>query len=694
MSQQLEQFGKYLLLEKLATGGMAEVYLAKSVGAVGVNKFVAVKRILPQHSESKEYIDMFKEEAKIAVNLNHGNVVSIYDFGVEYKQFFLVMEHVEGRNLRQIVNEMKKANVQFTIDQIVYIIKEVAAGLDHAHRCIDGSTGRPLNITHRDMSPQNIMVSFEGEVKIIDFGIAKAETQMEATKAGTLKGKFGYMSPEQADGMPIDLRTDIFSLGIVLWELLGNDRLFTSSSEAAILRKIRECQIPSIRKINPSVPPELERIVNKALAKDKSLRYQTAAALHRDLNRFLNTQYPEFSPHDFSVFVKTAFSQIYLEQKRRLVEYSKLQVQTQDDKTLVTRMVGNKTEVIAQIAQIPNQAPTTVYTNSSSIPGLTSGGESFTVEDGNALDINVSGNDVKINLDSLKATGEATSPRKQFYKGESERRAPAANQHTRVTATYTSTRFKTTPSHSLLIEQAVTWGLIAVIVVGTAFGGWYFYNTPAGRRIVRNLLNTSEQFVANKLPAQYQNQQQPTPQQTAQPQAQNTQQQQAPPDQTPQETTSASTSQYTVLLASEPIGARIFINGEDTGAYTPNRRSLESFKDYVVTLKKEGYLNYEGTIRAMQNGMTFTMSMQPAQKAAYISITVANGGLNTVIYVNGIRLGEKPPITKYAIPANVPVRITAYDPFYKLSAEQIVRVQANQKKSVDLILGQNKPPGQ
>ncbi|HWU43951.1 MAG TPA: serine/threonine-protein kinase, partial [Bdellovibrio sp.] len=308
MSEAVEQFGKYILLERLAAGGMAEVYLSKSTGAVGVNKFVAIKRILPQYSDNQDFIEMFKEEAKIAVNLNHGNVVSIYDFGVEKHQFFLVMEYVEGRNLRQILNELKKSNTQFTIEQIVYMIKEVAAGLDHAHRCIDGTTGRPLNIVHRDMSPQNIMVSFEGEVKIIDFGIAKAENQIEATKAGTLKGKYGYMSPEQADGQAIDPRTDIFSMGIVLWELLANDRLFTSNNEAAILRKIRECQVPSIRKINPSTPPELERIVSKALAKDRSLRYQTAAALHRDLNRFLNTQYPEFSPHDFSVFMKNAFS--------------------------------------------------------------------------------------------------------------------------------------------------------------------------------------------------------------------------------------------------------------------------------------------------------------------------------------------------------------------------------------------------
>lgn len=300
----MENFGKYLLLEKLAAGGMAEVYLAKSNAANGLNKFVAIKRILPQYSSNDEFVEMFKEEAKVAINLNHGNIVSIYDFGIEKKQFYLVMEFVEGRNLRQIINELKKSNKSFSIDQAIFMIKEAAAGLDHAHRCVDGHSGKPLNITHRDMSPQNIMMSFEGEVKVIDFGIAKAETEKEETKAGTLKGKFGYMSPEQAEGMPIDPRTDVFALGIILWELLANDRLFTGSNESVILRKVRDCQVPSIRKVNPLVPPELERIVMKALAKDKNVRYQTAANLHRDLNRFLNTQFPDFSVHDFSQYLR------------------------------------------------------------------------------------------------------------------------------------------------------------------------------------------------------------------------------------------------------------------------------------------------------------------------------------------------------------------------------------------------------
>ena len=321
MSQSFEPFGKYILLEKLAMGGMAEVYLGKNPG-IGISKFVAIKRILPQFSENENFIEMFKGEAKIAINLAHSNIVSIHEFGVERDQFFIVMDYVEGRNLRQILNKLKKNGVSLSIEQTVFIIKEVAAGIDHAHRCLDNATGKPLNIIHRDMSPQNVMVSFEGEVKVVDFGIAKAETQIETTRAGELKGKFGYMSPEQAEGQPVDLRTDIFSLGIVLWEMLANDRLFIANNEINTLRKIRECQVPSLRKINPSIPQELERICSMALAKDRNLRYQTAASFHRELNRFMNRQYPDFSPHDFSVFVKTLFATEILESRKRQMEYA------------------------------------------------------------------------------------------------------------------------------------------------------------------------------------------------------------------------------------------------------------------------------------------------------------------------------------------------------------------------------------
>ena len=176
MSQNYEYFGKYILLEKLATGGMAEVWLARAPGAGGIGRFVAIKKILPQYSDNPEFIQMFRDEAAIAMNLSHSNIVGIYEYGQERKQFFLVLDYVEGINLRQLLNKLKqKSNQQLQVDQAVYAIKEVAAGLDHAHRSLNSATGKPLNITHRDMSPQNVMISFEGEVKIIDFGIAKAE---------------------------------------------------------------------------------------------------------------------------------------------------------------------------------------------------------------------------------------------------------------------------------------------------------------------------------------------------------------------------------------------------------------------------------------------------------------------------------------------------------------------------------------
>lgn len=629
MPSAVENFGKYILLEKLASGGMAEVYLSKSNGAGGINKFVAIKRILPQYSDHPEFIDMFKEEAKITVNLNHGNVVSIYDFGIERHQFFLVMEYVEGRNLRQVLTEMKKTSTQFSIEQIVYIVKEVAAGLDHAHRCIDGTTGRPLNITHRDMSPQNIMVSFEGEVKIIDFGIAKAETQIEATKAGTLKGKFGYMSPEQADGQAIDLRTDIFSLGIVLWEMLANDRLFTSNSEAAILRKIRDCQVPSIRKINPSIPPELERIVNKSLAKDKSLRYQTAAALHRDLNRFINTEYPEFSPHDFSVFMKNAFSQAFLDQRKRLVEYAKIKSEVPEvDKTVVTQ-TDVRTRAVAPPPPVA-AAP---------------------VESDELENLNIdTATDIKVNLDGLKS--QSTKTRRDTVKTFTH--ITNANPSTRSSIPQQTGIYRSQTSRSGG-DSITTWAMRGIIGILVAAGAWLAYKHGDLEAVKSALLKT-----------------------TTSQQAQNKEQ--------PGHTEMTSTAQFTVIIESEPSGARIYIDGEDTKAFTPSRRTVVGNKNFALTLTKQGYLNRETIVQATSDAQSFKNTLQPAPEAAYISIHAINGGANPIIEVNGQRLNEKLPIERYTIPAGIAVKIRAHNPFTGASAEQTVNVKVNEKRTVELIL--------
>lgn len=344
MSLKPELFGKFILLDKVAMGGMAEVYRAKAPGADGIGKIIAIKRILPQYSNHSEFIDMFKNEAKIAVNLTQANIAQIYEFGEEQSQFYLTMEYIDGKNLRQILSRCSKAQKALTIEQCVFTVAQIAAGLDYAHRCTDKNTGQPLNIIHRDMSPQNIMVSYEGEVKIVDFGIAKAESKIESTRAGTLKGKFGYMSPEQAEGADLDARTDIFSTGIVLWELLTGERLFVANNEVNTIRKIRECQIPSLRKINPNIHEDLEKITNKALARDRSLRYQTAQELNRDLSRFLYKINPEFSPQDLSLFVKTVFKDDIVEDRKKVAEFAAIHYsQFKEEKTQVTESTKTST---------------------------------------------------------------------------------------------------------------------------------------------------------------------------------------------------------------------------------------------------------------------------------------------------------------------------------------------------------------
>ena len=655
MSQNFEQFGKYILLEKLASGGMAEVFLAKSLGASGVNKFLAIKRILPQYSDNKDFIDMFKEEAKIAVNLNHGSVVSIYDFGIERGQFYLVMEYVEGRNLRQVLNELKKRSQQFSIEQIVYMMKEVAAGIDHAHRLIDGTTGKPLNLVHRDMSPQNIMVSYEGEVKVIDFGIAKAETQLEQTKTGTLKGKFGYMSPEQADGQSIDSRTDLFSLGIVLWELLAHDRLFTSNSEAAILRKIRECQIPSIRKINPSIPTELENIVNKSLAKDRSLRYQTSAAFHKDLNRFLNTEYPDFSSHDFAVFVKNAFAEVYSDSKKKLVEYSRVSSGNQEDKTHVTQTLTYAPGASGHDA--PEASSASASASQSQITGLPP------VPNGNADEkLNIE-TDTKVKVDLSDLKDEDGHKKIKRHSGSSRAAASRAAipQNTR-THININTRSSINLKRQSAIDPVVSLFITAIVCVS----GFFLWKNP---QYVKNFLSKNKPVVSNPV----------------YPLVAPSNPDVAPTNFEEQTSDLAATGQVTVTITSEPQGAEIFINEKNTGSVTPAQIQVPANKDLVLKLQKIGYMSYENTIYASESGKTFKTSLLSGKTGA-INLALINGGAQPIVEINGTKINDALPLKNYRSPAGMPVVIQASNPFLGLKSQQTIIVQENESKSLEMIL--------
>lgn len=314
------KIGKYLLLEKLAVGGMAEVYRAKASGAGGFEKQLAIKQILPSYSNNDEFQRMFEYEARLSSMLTHANIVQIYDFVKSGDTYLLSMEYVDGKNLRQFVNKVKKMNITVPIEFGLYIINEVSKGLEYAHKKKDDLSGTPLNIIHRDMSPQNIMLSYEGAVKIVDFGIAKAKDRVDETRSGVIKGKFGYMSPEQANGEDVDLRTDIFSTTIILYELLVNKRLFAAENEMATLKRIQECIVPPPAQVNPKISAELEKIVLKGLSKDLSLRYENSGVFHRALQEHLNKFAPTYSQRNAADLIQRVFSEEILIEKKRFEE--------------------------------------------------------------------------------------------------------------------------------------------------------------------------------------------------------------------------------------------------------------------------------------------------------------------------------------------------------------------------------------
>ncbi len=302
---------------------MAEVFKAKSYGVEGFEKIIAIKRILPSMGEDRDFIKMFIDEAKIAGQLAHANICQIFELGRIEGAHFIAMEYIWGKDLLQIQNRLRKLRRPMPVDMACFILAKVCEGLDYAHRKRD-AMGRPLEIVHRDCSPQNILVSYEGEVKVIDFGIAKAAMRNSRTMAGVLKGKFGYMSPEQVRGLPLDRRSDIFALGTMLYECLTSDRLFQGETDFSTLEKVRNVDIQAPRDVNPEIPEEVERIILKSLAKDTEDRYQWCSDMLADLQQFLMRQEVVFTAKTLASWTKEVFSSDVDRERAALEAYKRI----------------------------------------------------------------------------------------------------------------------------------------------------------------------------------------------------------------------------------------------------------------------------------------------------------------------------------------------------------------------------------
>jgi eukaryotic-like serine/threonine-protein kinase len=294
---------RYRVIERLEAGGMAEVFKGEATSVQGFKKRVAIKRVLPHLAQNKNFIGMFLDEARLGARLNHANIVTVFDIGAADNTYFIVMEFIDGGNLKSIMEALRKQGRTFPVKEAIYIAMETLRGLSYAHE-LTNEDGSAFDLVHRDVSPPNILISKRGEIKVTDFGLAKATTQLEKTDPGVVKGKFSYLAPEAAMGQPVDARADVFALGIVLWELLANRRLFLGETDYQTVKLVQQANIPSISKLNPEVDEEFEKVLNVALARDPNDRYQTAREFGDALAGYLFSHRMKVTSYDIATLVK------------------------------------------------------------------------------------------------------------------------------------------------------------------------------------------------------------------------------------------------------------------------------------------------------------------------------------------------------------------------------------------------------
>ena len=295
---------RYTISERVDQGGMAEVFRGVAESIQGFKKSVAIKRILPSLTKNDKFVSMFLDEAKLSLYLQHANIVQVFDIGVTENSYFLVMEFVDGCNLKALLERLKHKNRRMEIGHAIYLMIECCKALNYAHHAEDPETLEPLGIVHRDISPPNILLSKMGEIKLVDFGLAKANSQIESTDPGVVKGKFSYLSPEAASGTEVDARADIFAVGILLWEMFTGRRLFYGDTDYQTVELVRQARIPSMAALNPDIEPELEGIVRKSLERNPSQRYQSAADLGDALSQYLFSRRMKVTARDIGTLVR------------------------------------------------------------------------------------------------------------------------------------------------------------------------------------------------------------------------------------------------------------------------------------------------------------------------------------------------------------------------------------------------------
>jgi len=294
---------RYRVIDRLEAGGMAEVFKGEATSVQGFRKLVAIKRVLPHLAQNQKFMSMFLDEARLGARLNHANIVSVLDIGAGDDTYFIVLEFIDGTNLKKLSDTLRKKNRMMGLKEAIYISIETCRGLGYAHELTDDQ-GEPLHIVHRDISPPNLLLSRRGEIKVADFGLAKAATQLEKTDPGVVKGKFSYLSPEAASGIEVDARADLFGLGVVLWELLAGRRLFQGNSDYQTVKLVQQAEVPDLVRLHPEVDKSFQSMLSKILAKNREDRFQSARELGDALVGYLFARQLKVTSYDIANLVK------------------------------------------------------------------------------------------------------------------------------------------------------------------------------------------------------------------------------------------------------------------------------------------------------------------------------------------------------------------------------------------------------
>lgn len=616
-------FGKYYLVDKIATGGMAEIFKAKTYSHGGFENLLVIKRILPHISDDEDFVEMFIDEAKVSVALQHANIVRVYDFGKILDNFFIAMECVDGKDTRQLLRKLARRRSHLPPKFAAYIAHEVCKGLNYAHTKTD-LLGNPQGIVHRDISPSNVLLAYEGDVKIADFGIAKAESNAYRTRDGVLKGKYEYMSPEQAWGLEIDHRSDLFSAGIILYETLTGRRLFKGDSDIATIERIRACRIRPPRELNPAIPEALEAICMRALAADREHRYPSARKMVDELRQFLHPLTPDELRQQFASFMGELFRDEIRDERTRLAEHSAV-ARLMRDQQLDSWDDGDST-----IATVPKGLPRQ--------PALPAG-----LAVGLAM------------LVVLLLGGAAAVWSLLPVEAEPEPAVAAAGTLDIVVA----------PAARILVD-GIDRGTSDALILDDLAPGEHTIRleaeghvpveekielTPGGEVRIRHTLDRSPR---------------PRPQPTAAPEA---------------DPGGAAAWSAEVRISSTPPGATVLIDGSRVGTTPLHWRGGELGGNYTVTLQLDGYETVSGRIGELTNeGAIFERTLPQLARPGSLTVTLSGGGWAHV-YVDGVKLEKTAPLKDVTLPAGQH-EIRVENPALGIDHRETVRVGSGEAVTI------------